>query len=168
MTKRILITAALISLFSFSAFAQKVSGSFKSLKEEVRVQMDIDFSSADIMGMNEEAFSDYEQDWNIDKPEILGYIYAYANKGMGGNLAVGNYPNHPGGSKLVLKVVSVSVKGDYDCDLYLYDAEGREIGKTSGIRGKGGTFGTKLNLMKDGARRTGAAVGRFLYSARLR
>ena len=68
MTKRILITAALIGLFSFSAFAQKVSGSFKSLKEEIRVQMDIDFSSADIMGMNEEAFSDYEQDWNIDKP----------------------------------------------------------------------------------------------------
>ena len=49
--KRIFATLLIFSAIFTAANAQKINGSFSSLREEARVQMNIDFSEADIMGM---------------------------------------------------------------------------------------------------------------------
>ena len=143
--------------------AQKVSGSFKPLQDLDRVKMVIDFSQADIMGMSEEEFYIYEEDWAKDKPEVLSLFFGYANKALKGNLILGNY-NNDSYYLLALYIRSVNVKGDYDCDLSLL-CEGVEIARAIKIGAKGGKFGSKLNLMKDGAEHTGKALGQFLLGA---
>ena len=64
--KRIFATLLIFSAIFTAANAQKINGSFSSLREEARVQMNIDFSEADIMGMSEAEFADYEKDWTHD------------------------------------------------------------------------------------------------------
>ena len=63
---------------------------------------------------------------------------------------------------LYLFVRSVDIRGNHDCDLVLVANDEIEIGRATGLRAEGGTFGSKLNLMKDGAEHTGKAIGKFL------
>ena len=57
---------------------------------------------------------------------------------------------------------SISVKGDYDFYIVLLDKDKKELGTISNLFGKGGMFGTKLNLIKDGAKSTGKRAGTLL------
>ena len=143
-----------------AAMAQNVTGSFKTLKDAGRVKMVVDFSKASIIGMTEEEFSKYEVDWEKDKPEILSLFYTYANRRLGNSLSLGENFNDARYA-LTLEVRSVSVKGDYDCDLILTE-KGKEIARAEMICAYGGIFGTKLHLMKDGAKHTGRELGYFL------
>ena len=153
----------LLATCCISALAQKVSGTFQPLKDAGRVKMVVDFSQADIMSMSEEEFAVYEEDWEKDKPELLSRFYSYANKRLKNALVLGNYTADTD-YELTLCIKTVDLKGNYDCDLIL-SADGTEIGRAIGIRAKGGTFGSKLNLMKDGAEHTGEAMGKFLLKA---
>ena len=163
--KKTILTLLLFSAFFTIASAQKITGSFAPLANEARVKMNIEFAEADIMGMSEAQFTDYEEDWLEDKDQILALFYENANNAMNGALFVGNYPQGTD-YELDLIVRTVSAHGDYDCDLFLYkilaDGSDEFVGKAEGIFAKGGKIGTKLNLMKDGAKHTGKAIGKFL------
>ena len=89
--KRIFATLLIFSAIFTAANAQKINGSFSSLREEARVQMNIDFSEADIMGMSEAEFADYEKDWTHDKVQILNLFYENVNDALNGAIVVGNY-----------------------------------------------------------------------------
>lgn len=144
------------SLFCATAFAQQLeSGSLLPLQQEKRVKFAIEFMS--VHGMTEDDFNAYEKDWYKDKPAIVAKFLAYANQGLGNKLTLGNYPN----SKYTVKavVVDINVRGDYLCDLVVLDSSDNEIAKITDIRGRGGVFGTKLNLIKDGAEHTGENFG---------
>ena len=166
--KRILATLLFFSAIFTAANAQKINGSFAPLREEARVRMNIDFSEADIMGMSEDAFTDYERDWTHDKVQILSLFYENVNDALNGAFVVGNY-NQGTGYTLDLVVRTVSARGDYDCDVYLYrnldDGSQEFVAEALGIYARGGKIGTKLNLMKDGAKHTGKALGKFLLQA---
>ena len=88
--------------------------------------------------------------------------------GKGGAIVVGNYKQ---GTDYMLDLVvrTVNARGDYDCDVYLYrnldDGSQEFVAEALGINARGGKIGTKLNLMKDGAKHTGKALGKFLLQA---
>ena len=157
-----LIIAAIVA-FAANLTAQVRSGSFAGLKDQSRVYFEVDFSQALIHGMSEADFADYETDWYKDKRHIVSLITNNCNDIVHRFFLVGNYPEAKYFLKLVVR--SVSEKGDFVCDLYLYDEEDKQVGLVEGIWGKGGIFGTKLNLIKDGAKSTGEEVGRALYFA---
>ena len=166
--KTIFTALLFFSAIFTTANAQKINGSFAPLREEARVLMNIDFSEADIMGMSEEAFTDYEKDWTHDKVQILNLFYENVNDALNGAIVVGNYKQ---GTDYMLDLVvrTVNARGDYDCDVYLYrnldDGSQEFVAEALGINARGGKIGTKLNLMKDGAKHTGKALGKFLLQA---
>ena len=166
--KRILATLLFsVALFA-TANAQKITGSFAPLAKEARVQMNVDFSEALIMGMSEEEFADFEEDWTHDKVEIVSLFSDNANDVLDGSPVIGNYKLDTEYT-LDLVVRTVDVRGNYDCDLYLIHnlADGRqeEVARAEGVYARGGKIGTKLNLMKDGAKHTGKELGKFLKKA---
>ena len=156
-----------VALFA-TAGAQKITGTFAPLAKEARVQMNVDFSEALIMGMSEEEFADFEEDWIHDKVEIVSLFYDNANDVLGGSPVVGNYKMDTEYT-LDLVVRTVDVRGNYDCDLYLLrnlaDGSQEEVARADGVYARGGKIGTKLNLMKDGAKHTGKELGKFLKKA---
>ena len=160
--KKLITLLVVLSTFITYAFSQKITtiGSFGALEGQQRVKMYIDFSEADIMGMEEDDFAAYEENYVRYKVEIVANFYSYANEALRGKLLVGNYKQE---TEYTLNVIvhSVSAKGDYSCDLILSHDNG-DIAKAEGIFCKGGKFGSKLNLMKDGAEHTGAFIGFFL------
>lgn len=146
-------------IFAASMTAQKLEkGSVLPLNSVNKVNFVMEFLC--IHGMNEEAFSQYETDWYCDKPEIVGKFTAYANQKLAGHIMLGAYPHAEFTVKAVVN--NISVKGDYDCDLVVLDAKKRMIALISGIHDRGGVWGTKLNLIKDGAESTGKKFGSVL------
>ena len=146
-------------LFCLAVSAQQLEhGSFLPLQGEKRVNFAIEFLS--VHGMTEDEFNEYERDWYKDKPEIVVKFLTYANQELSSVLRLGNYPT----AKFTVKaiVVDINVKGDFLCDLIMLDSSANEIAKISDINGRGGVFGTKLSLIKDGAEHTGKIVGQIL------
>lgn len=159
--KKIFVTLLALCLTLVGTKAQTLSeGSLDVLQSGSRVRAIIDFSGAEIMGMNEIDFSEFEEDWFKDKPGIQSRLLRYANAALAGRLFLGNYSHTEYTLRLI--VLTVSDKGDYDCDAELLDAEDNLVATITGIFGPGGIIGTKLNLMKDGAKSTGAILGTFL------
>lgn len=160
--KRIAL-ALLLAAVCIPAFGQRVTGTFSPLKKQTRVKMVVDYSEADIMGMPEEQWYTFEEDWAHDKVEVVSLFFNYANRELEKEklFVVGSY-NFDMEYTLYLIVRSVDIRGNHDCDLVLVYNDEFEIGRATGIRAEGGTFGSKLNLMKDGAEHTGKAVGKFL------
>ena len=158
--KKLLLTLAACLAALISLQAQTVKGSFAALKNVPRVRLVMDFSAADIHGMSEEEFAEYEEDWDVDKPDVIARFMTECNERCGDTIYVGRYKDSPYEIRLV--VHTISVRGDFDCDAILVDADGNELGSITGIREKGGRFGSHLNLIKDGAEHTGAAFGTLL------
>ena len=159
--KRILfVIFACLSLCSYAQVpfnTEVVTGSFSSLKGQ-SANLEIVFKK--IHGMTEAEFAEYEKDWNVDKPEIEGYVLERANKALEGlcYLKMGKEAD------LTVRILvnTVSVKGDHSFEVQLLDKSEKVQGTISGLFGKGGMFGTKLNLIKDGAKSTGKRAGALL------
>ena len=160
MKKFILSLLLVIASFSSVSAQLLVEGSLLPLKRADKVNVKIDFSEASIHGMSESAFAKYETDWEIDKPVIIGYFLSEASHNCGDLIHLGTYENAD--CEIRVNVISINEKGNYVCEADVYDAEGKVIAKIKDISAKGGHFGTKLNLIKDGARHTGEAFGKFL------
>lgn len=143
--------------------AQVLNGSFMALQDQQRVNFEVDYSEASIHGMSEEDFGDYETDWYKDKREVTAILINECNEKCRRAITVGRYDN----TFYLIKVVvrSISSKGDFDFDAYLFDKEGNQIGSIENLWGKGGRIGTKLNLIKDGAESAGRALGAALRTA---
>ncbi|MDO4462692.1 MAG: hypothetical protein Q4C30_09440 [Bacteroidia bacterium] len=148
-------------MISTTSFAQKiVSGSLSSLKGESILNVEVDYSEAMIHGMGEADFAVVEQDWYVDKPEIISYIIEYMQDELGNKISVGK----TSGANYTLVVLPQSIrrKGDTISRAILKDKDGNELCEIDKIEAEGGTFGTKLNLIKDGAKETGTVLGKYL------
>ena len=145
--KRILflLSFALMGVLNMAAQG-RVQGSFAPLKGESRVNFDMVFMN--IHGMSEADFSTYETDWQKDKPEVVGIFTNDANRTLGDGLTIGHFPDAP----YTLKVV-------------LLDAQQHEIARIDALKTRGGMWGTKLNLIKQGAESAGKACGKALKAA---
>ena len=146
---------------SVAISAQKMEGVWELLRDESRVNFVLDFSKAHIHGMTEAEFSKYEDDWHKDMPRIVGDFLETLNGRMAEYVRFGKYP----AAKLTLKVqdVDVAVDGSFDSDVLLLDGKESVLAKIEGLRAKGGLFGTKLYLIKNGAENSGRELGKILY-----
>lgn len=160
--KKFFCVLALLALV-IPSHAHVMKGSFKALQGQQRVNFEVDYSESSIHGMSEEDFGDYETDWYKDKREVTAILINECNEKCRKEITVGRYDN----AFYLIKVVvrSISTKGDFDFDAYLFDMEGNQLGSIENLWGKGGRFGTKLNLIKDGAESAGGALGAALRTA---
>lgn len=142
-------------------FSQEISGSFAVLQNFDNV-IHLEFNYKSIHGMTENDFAEYETDWRKDKNNIEGI---FISKAMDKTPGVTLSKRTESPYTIRMDVNSISRKGDYQCDAVLLDQQGKELGKIKDIKGKGGTFGTKLNLISDGAKSTGAKFGKLLRKA---
>lgn len=159
-TKRMMLVA-LISLLMMPIMAQRVTeGSFRSLKGETTVQVAIDYSEAMIKGMTLEDYAVYEERWEQGKKEILVKFVDELNDRMQGRMVatISNKPRY----LLVAHVVYVDGDGNTQGYITLQDANGKTVAKAVGFRGKGGKFGTHINLMGDGIESFAKSVWKFL------
>ena len=163
--KKIYCILALVALV-LPLRAQVLGGSFKALQGQNRVNFEVDYSEASIHGMSEEDFGDYEYDWYKDKREVTAIIVNECNERCRRAITVGRYDKSPYLIKVVIR--AISSKGDFDFDAYLLDEEGKQLGSIENLWGKGGRFGTKLNLIKDGAESAGKNLGIALRTAILK
>ncbi len=160
MRRILFVIFACLSLCSYAQVPfnnEVVTGSFSSLKGQ-SANLEIVYNK--IHGMPEADFAAYEKDWNVDKPEIESIIWSKANDGVKSSC----YLNMGNKAEQTVRIVvnSVSVKGDYSFEIQLLDKSEKVLGKIEGLFGKGGMFGTKLNLIKDGAKSTGKRTGALL------
>ena len=144
-------------------FAQRVTeGSLSPLKGQHKVNLEFDFSQAVMHGMDEEHFRTYEEDWDEDKPEAVGLLSGEAAKRCNNNFYLGQFSNTDFSIKIIVR--EISTQGSFRCDGALIDKEGKQLAFFTGFHGRGGKCGSKLNLIKDGAKRTGANIGNFFNS----
>ncbi len=122
----------------------------------------IDYSQAIICGMDEETFAEVETDWREDNPEISGNMIQEMVDKLQDALPFKK------NSKNTVKVTvrSITDNGKFVCDAELIDAEQKSLFKVEGVKcSKGGTWGSKLHLMKEGAYNEGKKLGSALKKA---
>ena len=179
--KKIAILVWCVAL-GFVAQAQVLEGSIAPLLNESRVNFKLTFEKANIHGMTEAEFSatfdkkgkiativnnassrtiiEHTNGWKKDQPIISGGFVNCLNEAIKETIRFGSYSN----AKYTLKVevLDVSTSGDFDSDVYLLDNTGKELAKITRLVASGGTFGTKIALIKDGAKHSGIVLGKFL------
>ena len=159
--KRILfIIFTCLSLCSYAQMplsTEVVTGSFEALYNKT-ANLEIEYVK--IHNRSEAEFAEYEKDWKVDKPDVEDLILQNANAA----LKKVCHLNFGKESDLTVRVVvtTISAKGDYSFVVQLLDKKGEIVGSIAGLFGKGGMFGTKLNLIKDGAKSTGKKLGTIL------
>jgi len=137
-----------------------IEGSLKEIARVGRVKFIADFSDALIHGMTVEDFAIYEKDWYKDLGQIEGDFLEEVNNKAGEWCAVSPHAKSP--YTMVWKVQGINRGGDTTSELIFINEQNEIIARTNLIGARGGTFGTKLNLIKDGAEHSGERWGRFL------
>lgn len=155
----IAIVAMMVSMPVCNA-QNMVSGSVEGLKKAGIALVEIDYSKAVIMGMGEQAFADYENEWNKDLPEITLAFINGVNKKTGNHLSVG----HSVDCDLVMKiqVISISELGNWKCRAIVTNKQNENLCEIDEIISKGCKVGTKLHHIKVGAGNAGKKLGKFL------
>ena len=153
----------MFTCLSLCSYAQKplstevMTGSFEVLYNK-NANLEIEYVK--IHNRSEAEFAEYEKDWVVDKPDVEDLILQNANAVLKNacHLNLGKE------SDLTVKVVvtTISQKGDFSFVVQLVDKKGEIVGNIANLFGKGGVFGTKLNLIKDGAKSTGKKLGTIL------
>ena len=155
---------AVLLMLSFTLFIVNATrieyGSLHMLAEAGIAYFEVDYSNAIIHGMSEEEFAEYELDWDKDMPQILGCFRSNLTERAGEYLALVTKKK----VALTLRwvVLSINTKGDTKSELHVLDADGVLLAKIVELYGEGGTIGSKLNLIKDGAKSSGKKAGSFL------
>ena len=158
----------IISFVTFFLFflsgvnAQKItSGSFDCLKRGDKVRISVDYSKASIHGLTEDEFADYEMDWLQKKDEICSSFVAAADEKLNGRLYLGAFKDAV--YEFKVNIIRVNTKGDTFAEAVLVTRESNEVmAKVEQLKASGGHFGSKLNLMKDGAEHTGELLGKLI------
>ena len=159
--KRILfVIFTCLSLCSYAQMplsTEVVTGSFEALYNKT-ANLEIEYVK--IHNRSEAEFAEYEKDWKVDKPDVEDLILQNANAA----LKKVCHLNFGKESDLTVRVVvtTISAKGDYSFVVQLLDKKGEIVGNIANLFAKGGIFGTKLNLIKDGAKSTGKKLGTIL------
>jgi hypothetical protein len=160
MKRLLFVVFACLSLCSYAQMplsTEVVTGSFEALYNKT-ANLEIEYVK--IHNRSEAEFAEYEKDWVVDKPEVEDLILQNANAALKSVCHL----NFGKESDWTVKVVvtTISPKGDYSFVVQLIDKKGEIVGSIAGLFGKGGMFGTKLNLIKDGAKSTGKKLGTIL------
>ena len=164
--KHILFSLCFLVCAAWTSSAQNVSGSFHVITEQDCVNLVVDFSEATIMGMSEEQFRLYEEDWIKDQPDIYARIRDAINEKLKGKLAVGEQKEAQ--YTLLVKVISISKRGEFLTNLYLIqnkeEGEQEQIGIVEEMKTKNktGSAGTKLRSIKLQAGILGDRIGYLL------
>ncbi len=158
--KRVLAISFLL-LSAVTLQAQDFTGSVEGLAREGKAKLVIDYSEALIHGMSEQEFAVYEQDWYDDKYEIMGKFQSSFAEELDDYLVCHRNVKSP--FTIVVKVNKISKKGNTVLSMHIFEDDGsgneNEVATIIDLEGDGGTFGTKLNLIKDGAVSTGENAG---------
>ncbi len=154
------VVGVLFVMISTLSFGQSISGSFAELASCGKATFVINFDDASIHGMSVADFECIETDWSKDLPEIKGYFIGHLMERLYGKLVVGY--NVQSDCSINVQVLSISTKGDFICDVII-ENNGQEVAKIQGLNANGGGFGTKLHLIKAGAKHAGNALGQLLY-----
>ena len=160
MVKHCLMFVALFLGIQAASAQTLTQGSLDVLRGEEYVKVVVDYSNAIIMDMTEEEFAEYEEDWYKDQPAIMSKFIEEANEELGGRLRLSRTKD----SNYILRwaVEWIDESGTIMSDFYLETADGEVIAVIKRVKGKGGAFGTKLYLIKEGAEETGESLGEFL------
>lgn len=153
----------LMGMMTAGCYAQKlVEGSLADLKNESRMNIEMNYSNAVLKGMSFKDYVAQEENWNTGVKNIQAKFVEEFNKSNKGKITVGSFDN----AKYTLRIDAIKVekRGTTTADAVVVDAEGKTIAKISKIEGEGGKWGTHLNLMGDGATNMGAALGKFFKS----
>ena len=142
--------------------AQKLTeGSLSGIRRGDKVRMSVDYSSASIHGLTEDDFASYERNWLLKKDEICSRFIASADERLNGRLFLGAFKDAAYEIKII--VLRVNTQGDTDAEAVIINLEnGETVAKIEKLIAPGGHFGSKLNLIKDGAAHTGELLGKFL------
>lgn len=160
--KRILITLTVLALLACKAQAEEVAGTFAGLARQDVAFLLIDLSEAQIHGMSEEDFAAYEEDWYKDKPQIIGMFNDYLTRQTDKLLSL-SPKEKPGLYTVCVHVHNINAKGRYTFSTDIVAPGGTVEATIKHITAPGGTFGTKLNLIKDGACHSGKTLGKILH-----
>lgn len=154
--RTVIILTVLIFIYSLNTQAQNLL----DVNSSKTVNLIVDFSKASIHNLNENEFSSYEPDYTRLKPEVIGKLAEEFNESGKVNFMIGNFPKSSYSIKVT--IVSVSTKGNVVSYAEILDQENNLIAKVSDLRGSGGTFGSKMNLMGDGCKSTGKVLAKEL------
>ena len=137
-------------------------GSLEALKSQHLINFEADFSNASIMYMTEEEFAQHEDDWYEDKPVVIMNFLEEIHNTFKNKLIITRTENK---NYYTLKwvVINISSKGDNLSEIHIIAPNGEVVAIISNLYAEGGTFGTKLNLIKQGASNAGEKLGKFLY-----
>lgn len=156
--KKILIII-LCAICANSLFAQTLTGSFEALKNMSSLQMEVEFQ--EIIGMTEENFAVYEEDWEKDKHEVLSNFTSSVSKGSK-NIIFSTRFNTPYKLRVL---VNIMTKADWFCCAILIDEQGNEVGRIDNIQCHYAAIGTLLHSIKRVAELTGSKLGTAINQA---
>lgn len=139
---------------------QTGTGSLYELAVLGKAYFEADFSNASIHNMSEELFAEYETDWYKDKPQITSLFMSNFSERTKELLTFVTKEN----AKYTMRWVVgyISQNGYIRSELHIVDKNGNILEKITDITGEGGSFGSKLNLIKDGTRNCGSRAGYLL------
>ena len=119
----------------------------------------VDYSKAIICGMDEESFAELELDWYKDRPEITGGLIEGIMDKLGKTIPFKKSSRNT----VKVTVISITDNGKFNCNIELFDSNGRLMAQARNIRcSKGGTWGSKLHLMKESTEKEGKKLGAAL------
>lgn len=157
----------LLCMLTTSLFAQKVtSGSLSSLKDSRTLNVKIDFSQADIHGMNEATYAEYEKDWNKDKPAVIESFIKGANLSSKKDLMFGQFSS--GKYTLLIKVKVISDDYRIFTSADIIDSESNVIATIDDLNIEKKTLvrlNTDLGAIKVRFNLLGMKLGKFLRDA---
>ncbi len=158
-----LLSTFLLLTLSLSSNAQEIVGSFYELAQTGQTKIELDYSEAVIHGMNEDDFAIYETDWYKDKPMIMGLFMREFSDALRSSLLFRKNSNN---LTIVVKFTLINTKGDTTLNIHLVKNKGSQdeviLGSILDIKEEGGSIGSKLNLIKDGAEHSGEKAGKTL------
>ena len=160
-----IVVSILFSLvLAFNCHAQTVTkNDLPKNLQGIRMNLKADFSEALICGMNEKEFSEYEKDWEEDKPTIVRNFKTGANVGIGKSYGIGDYQD--ASYTIMIKVNTITDEGFIICDAKIIDSNGNTrfvVERLTGGKEPAFMIGTKLARMKIWATLTGKALGDIL------
>lgn len=134
-----------------------------------KIDLQIDFSEAEILGEDFADFVANEADWSKSEPEIRKkFIRAFNEEANDGPYPhrLGTYPDAE--YRMLIKVTRVTDKGsDVNADLYLLNASD-EVVFFRRVNGERGRIGSVCNLMEDAFEDLGESLGsKFYWCARV-
>lgn len=159
-----IIACAMGFMLSVSTWGQQVvEGDLSFLRNVHAMQLVLDFSNASMLGLSEDKFAVYEKDWQKEKKEIYGELLSEISK-RNKHIA---FTRQEKPYVLKVEIKEVSLSGNTICNLIFY-SDSKEMAVVEGIYGKGGKYGTKINLIGDGVKSIGKKTGDFIRKAKRR